>query len=145
MRAASCAIVTLPLLLAACDPLGDGDEGERIVPDGQGASVTLLTPARHLPGSATNIAVRKIGFQDPIVWVRFDAPLADARAFSVDMLGGPGAACGWHGGADGWPATLPKNATCGRRDAAGVRWPAIMVAVIPHGARAVVLVRTFTT
>lgn len=135
-------------LLAGCDPFSGIGINERItIPDGQGATVTLLDERRRLPKSATNISGHLRHFQDSILALRFDAPLRDAKAFQMRMLEGKGEACVlWRKEpeVEGWPAQLPENADCLEDKTVDEVGPPITVAIIPNGQVATVFVSTFT-
>ena len=87
----------LPLLAAlaaatACDGIVTIEEGptpQRAVPPSEVAKVDLLDPRRRLPPSARNVRVASKSFLDTLVWVRFDAPAGEARAFAETMIGQP--------------------------------------------------------
>ena len=134
-------------LLTACNPFsGVTTDRGFVIPDGDGPKVELLTERRRLPKSATNIVGHVRHFQDTMLWVRFDAPLAEARAFQKQMLEGQGRACvQWSATTEieGWPAELPPSAICMEDKTADEVEPPIAVAVVPHGTTATIYVHTF--
>jgi hypothetical protein len=139
-------LVAMSASLAGCDPFAriSVDEGF-VVADGNGAMLELLAPDRRLPASAKNIAGHVMHFQDTSLTVRFDAPLADARAFQAEMLKGKGGACGlWRRAkVPGWPQELPKGGECLEDRTDDDDAPPITVTVVPRGAEATVYIVTF--
>jgi len=137
------------ILLMACNPLSSltTDKGFT-VPDGEGPKLELLTERRRLPKSATNIAGHVLHFQDTILSVRFDAPLAEAKAFQRQMLEGKGRAClQWPEATQvqDWPAEAPPDAICLEDKIVDEVEPPIAVAIVPRGNAATIYVRTVTT
>jgi hypothetical protein len=57
------------------------------VPADRIGEVELLASDRKLPEGATNVRLYFEQFQDPFLYVRFDAPLADARKFVKTQTG----------------------------------------------------------
>ena len=92
-------------------------------------------------------------FQDTGLSVRFDAPLAEARAFSEGLIGrslvrgeDP-----WHGyppDLDWWPQSYPSGAEGGEdmtTEGPEDLMPPVRIMVLPRGNMATVWLGTFTT
>ena len=140
----------LCLLVAGCDPFAAlSQNDDRVVPDGDGPKVTLFSPHRRLPKSATNIHVHFENALDSEMEARFDAPINDARAFLRAMVGHNGVPCTIDYGlypSIAPPGPRPANSICGgdEQHHNDGRY-AIDVDILPRGTAATVLVRTFTT
>lgn len=119
---------------------------DMVVPADRIGEVELLASDRKLPKGATNVRLYFKQFQDPFLWVRFDAPLAEAVAFAEAQTGQslePGCRHLYLGDppADWWIKTCPPGA----RSAAAfmsVDPPARHYLVVPHGAMATVWLET---
>lgn len=117
------------------------------IEDSENQSFDLLVPGRKIPKSSTKITAHVMQFQDATRYkVKFDVPVADARAFMVQIVGADGAAClRWPTTKDlkGWPAQRPEGGIC-RQDRRRVSKEArqITIAIVPNGAMATVLVDT---
>jgi hypothetical protein len=121
------------LLLAGCgDPLDfcqvclKGDPA-LAVPQADVAKIGLVYSGQTLPRSATNVYYHEEGGIDQQQWIRFDAPIADARAFADSLLLAPlakpapqpqqssqflmpGKPIPW------WPKAFPTNIETGTND-----------------------------
>jgi hypothetical protein len=89
------AMLTIALVLAGCsNPLDfcqsclKGDPA-LAVPKGDIAKIAMVYSGRKLPPSSTNVYYHEVGGPDHQQWIRFDAPLADARAFADSLLLAP--------------------------------------------------------
>ena len=125
---------TAALLLAGCSDSGldfcqvclKGDPA-LAVPPGDIAKITMVYSGRKLPPSAINVYYHEEGGIDQQQWIRFDAPIADARAFADSLLLAPlakpapqppqssqflmpGKPMPW------WPKTFPANIETGTND-----------------------------
>lgn len=140
----------LPIALTACHPFAmfETDE-ETLVPPDKVAAVRLLVDSRPLPPSAANVRMHLRQFQDPQLWVMFDADLEEARAFARKLIGGPLHPVRKVGlGADDeiawWPKSMPAGAEGGEDMIADDAMPAVKVMLLPRGTRATVWVFTFS-
>jgi hypothetical protein len=89
------AVLAMALLFTGCsDPLDfcqsclKGDSA-RVVPAGDVAKIGLVYSGQKLPPSATNVYYHEECGIDCQQWVRFDAPIADARDFADSLLLAP--------------------------------------------------------
>lgn len=78
--------IAATLALAACDP-GLGTEEDYSVPASEVGTVQIFSAEHRLPPSAKNVRIHRRHFQDTVLFVRFDAPPGDARAFAERLTG----------------------------------------------------------
>ncbi len=97
------------------------------VPKGDVAKITMVYSGQKLPPSATNVYYREEGGIDQQQWIRFDAPIADARAFANSLLLSPLAKAPAQPAQSSqflmpskpmlwWPAHLPDGVETGAND-----------------------------
>jgi hypothetical protein len=84
--------LALPLFVAGCDDVLEvchscltGDPAQLVAAD-QLSKISLVYSGKRLPASAINIYYHERCGIDCQQWVRFDAPIADARAFAQSLL-----------------------------------------------------------
>ncbi len=88
-------VFALAALLTGCDPLPDwcqsclNGDPTLAVPTGEVSKIGMVYSGQKLPPSAINIYYHESGGPDFQQWIRFDAPLADARAFADSQLLAP--------------------------------------------------------
>lgn len=146
------------LVLGGCDPIGDvchsciGNDPNAVLNPAQQAKVGLIGTPRRLPPSAQDVRYHEECGIDCVQWLRFEAPLDDARAFANRLLVRPiavGAPVPLPGGAadrlDWWPSSLPAQAESGANETLTPGYPLLFVAVLPQGDRARVWLRAFNT
>jgi hypothetical protein len=124
---------------------------EMAVPQHQAKYIQLFTPERRLPGSARNVRVFYSRFLDAVLFVRFDAPLGEARAWTLRVTGAAPArtnlpSSGGPEGLDWWvPEPLPPGAEGARgEEPVGVPYGPVRVILLPDGNRATVWAASYS-
>ncbi|MEN3747969.1 hypothetical protein TPR58_12405 [Sphingomonas sp. HF-S3] len=107
------ALALAALALAGCDP-GLGTEEDYSVPPSEVGTVQIFSPEHRLPSSAKNVRIHRRHFQDTVLFVRFDAPPDDARAFAERLTGqklraGEGDVSSWGRGLGWWIDRYPEQ------------------------------------
>ncbi|WP_114953559.1 hypothetical protein [Sphingosinicella terrae] len=131
-------------ILSGCGFASLGEDEQRQVADGRGAEVRLIGTEVRLPSSATEVRLFDRRFQDSLQWVRFEAPLADARRFAEAVIGRPLVLGEDPGlappeGIDWWFAAYPIGGEGGSRSESRTT---IGLVLQPRGALATVWMRT---
>jgi len=151
MKARLPTILIAFLWLGGCDPFSAVTTDDRVLTPTQAASFDLLVPGRRLPSSASNVHVYTKHFQDTVLYVRFNAPVGEARDFAQNLIGRPLARDGYVNmtgpDADWWisPDILQKSERGEDSIIDGDGLPAVSVAILPSGSTATVWIKTFDT
>jgi hypothetical protein len=136
--------VTLALIACSCSPAPDDGRVDAAAV----RQIQLLNPSAPLPPSASNVWFVEKHFLDTYQMVRFDASLADARAFARNLLDGRSPVRGHdprlqYFGTDleWWLRDFPANAEGGAKHDGHLR---AQVVIVPDNERATVWALMFS-
>jgi hypothetical protein len=141
--------LTLCLLLASCNPFQSlTTEIDKVVPESEVAEITLLDEDRRLPPSARNVHLYFLQFQDPVLRIRFDVPLKDAKKFAEEQTGQklkPGCPIGFFNddAPKWWLKSCQKDALSASQTKSADP-PVRKYLVVPKGSEATVWLETFS-